>query len=208
MTDSFVRFSDGVNDVNIKAVDLGGGLYALANGIVAGAAAIGSLAAGEAHIGEIGGKAQISEMSVTMSTAGAYQANDFVGGNTVPITFPSCSRINAGYGGIIGAVLVDKALQSASLELWLFDDIPTAPNDNAAWTISDADAAKLVGVIPFSTYYASAANSVSIGAIPNGILPFKVAGAALKALYGCVVTRGTPTYASGDLVIRLLIVQN
>jgi hypothetical protein len=104
--------------------------------------------------------------------------------------------------------LVDKALQSIGCELWLFDDTVTPPNDNAAWTITDADAAKLVGVIPFSTYYASAANSVSIGSIPNGILPFKVAGAVLKALYGCVVTRGTPTYVTGDLVIRLLIVQN
>jgi hypothetical protein len=164
--------------------------------------------ASEGHLGEIGGKAQISEMSVTMTSAGAYHANDFVGGDGVAITFPSCSRINQGYGGIIGATIIDKALQSASLELWLFDDLMTPPNDNAAWTVSDADAAKLVGVIPFSTYYASAANSVAMGTIANGILPFKVAGAALKALYGCVVTRGTPTYATGDLVIRLLIVQN
>ena len=140
-----------------------------------------------------------------LTVAGAYHAADFVGTSATCMTLPLCSRVTGGSGAIMEAVLIDKAFQSASTELWLFDAAVTPPNDNAAWTISDAHAATFLGILTFTTWYASAANSVSNSAGTNP-LGFKCAVGS-QSLYGCFVTRGTPTYASLDLTVRLKILQ-
>jgi hypothetical protein len=90
-------------------------------------------------------------------------------------------------------------------ELWLFDTAITAPADSAAWTITDAMSKTCVMVIPFSTYYASALNCVSMGdGLPR---KFKCASGS-TVLYGALVTRGAPAYASGDVTVRLWIDQD
>jgi hypothetical protein len=165
---------------------------------------------GEDGLSRIGTKeasmiASVATVSPTLTVAGAYTANDFVGTSTTAMTFLNCAREVGGKGIIQAALLIDKAAASASGELWLFDSAPTPPSDNAAWSISDADVAKCIGVIAFSTYYASAINSVSI--VANVGIPF-ACGAAVSSLYGCFVTRGTPTYATGDVSFRLSILQD
>jgi hypothetical protein len=168
-----------------------------------------TLLAGENHIGMIGGISTQVDVTPTLTVHATYVANDYVGTSGTPMTFANAARVNAGTGVVVGAVLVDAALQSIAGELWLFDTAPTPPNDSAAWTITDAEAAKCIGIIPFggtaAPYYASAANSVC----PVGGLSilFKT-GAASKDLFGCFVTRGAPTYASGDLTFRLRIWQD
>jgi hypothetical protein len=134
-----------------------------------------------------------------------YVANDYVGTSGVAMIFADCSRAYAMTGMIVGAVLVDYALQSVAGELWLFDTAPTPPNDSAAWDITDAMAARCIGVIPFSTYYASASNSVS--PVSNLTIAFQTLTTS-RDLYGCFVTRGAPAYASGDLTFRLYILQD
>jgi hypothetical protein len=141
----------------------------------------------------------ITEAQVTpvLTVAAGYVAGDYVGTSATPMTF----ALDFWAGAIYSATLIDYALQSVACELWLFDTAVTPPNDSAAWSISDADAKTCIGVIPFSTYYASALNSVSPA--PSVGLAFQAQGT--KAIYGCLVTRGAPTYASGDLTIRLEI---
>jgi hypothetical protein len=186
-------------------VDVGSSNYAPQVAIAAGSAAMGSLTAGETHIGSVGGHSAISTVAIAMTTHATYAANDFVGTDGTPLTFAGCARVNAGSGVIVGATLIDYALQSVAGELWLFDTTFTPPADSAAWTLSDAHAALCIGVIPFSTYYASALNSVSV--VNNLGMTF-VCGAASKSLFGAFVTRGAPAYASGDLTIRLRILQD
>lgn len=200
--------SQGNEEVSVTWHDAGDGTFAkvFATILKAGSAVIGALAASENHIGKVGGEGVTSDASVAMPVAGAYSANDYVGANATPITFSNCARINGGSGWILGAVLIDKALQSKETELWLFDDTITPPNDNAAWTISDADMQKFLGVIEFQTYFASALNS---GANPENTKAVRfTCQSGSKNLYGAIVTRGTPTYASGDLFVRLMIIQD
>ncbi len=191
-------------------VDVGSSNYAPQVAIAAGSAAMGSVSvsaitAGETHIGSIGGHTTISTAVIAMTTHATYASGDFVGTDSTPLTFSNCARVNAGTGWIVGALLVDAAVQSIAGELWLFDTTITPPADSAAWTISDGDAANCIGVIPFSTYYASALNSVSPA--KDLAIPF-VCGAGVKTLFGAFVTRGAPTYASGDLTVRLRILQD
>lgn len=161
--------------------------------------------AGENHIGAIGGNSVNVDVVPTLTVHATYVSGDYVGTSSDAMTFAGCARVNGGTGKITGAVLIDYALQSIQGELWLFDTEPTPPADSAAWSISDADAARCIAVIPFALYYSSALNSVA--PVPNLSIPFKCAGGA-TALYGCFVTRGAPTYASGDLTFRLFIDQD
>ena len=163
------------------------------------------LAAGETHIGQVGGEGITITLTPTLTVAGAYVANDFVGTSATALIFAGAARVAGGSGVIKSALIVDGDLQSIGCELWLFDTNVTPPADNAAWTISDADAATCIGVIPFSTYYASALNSVSNGIVPNGGIEFS---AVATTIWGCLVTRGTPTYTSGKLSVRLNIMQD
>src|SRR3989338_5601821 len=166
---------------------------------------VSSITAGENHLGAIGGNTTIITATPTLSVAGAYSAGDFVGTTSTAITLTNSARVNAGSGIIQSAVLVDGDVQSVSMELWVFDTTFTPPTDNAAWSISDAVAATLVGVVPFTTYYTSALNSVSQA--DNLGIGF-VCGASSRNLFAALVTRGTPTFTSGNLSIRLVINQD
>ncbi len=151
----------------------------------------------------------VSKLIGTLTTAGAQHANDFVGTDHTMITFAGCARILGGTGLIIGAELVDGDLQSVAGELWLYDTLTAleaGADDNAAFTITDAVAKTCIAVIPFSTYYASALNSVSFG-VPAFSIPF-VCGSASKDLYGTFVTRGAPTYTTNVPYFRLFIIQD
>ena len=146
------------------------------------------------------------DVTPVLTVHATYVANDFVGTTNTAMTFANCARVNGGTGTVIGVVLVDFALQSIAGELWLFDTAPAGlPADSAPFTITDADAARCIGVIPFSTYFASVLNSVS----PVGNLTFAFQCLpASRSLYGAFVTRGAPAYASGDLTFRLRVLQD
>jgi len=181
------------------------GKLAANSGVDIGDVDVTSIAAGENHLGMVGGNATVVTVTPTLTVHATYAAGDYVGESATPMTFAACARVNGGTGKITGAVLIDYALQSVPCELWLFDQTVTPPNDSAAWSISDADALKCCGVIPFTVYYASALNSVSPAS--NLSIPFKI-GSAAVALFGCLVTRGAPAYASGDVSVRLFIDQD
>lgn len=196
-------------NIPLKMVDNGDGTYSFSSTLGASASIdIGdvTLLAGEAHIGEVGGASVNPRATPTLTVHATYAANDYVGTSGVAMVFADAARIVNGKGWIIGARLIDYALQSVSCELWLFDTAITPPDDSAAWTLTDAHAARLICVIPFNTYYASALNSVTPGA-PIAPALFQTL-AASKDIYGCLVTRGAPAYASGDLTVVLDIMQD
>ena len=153
----------------------------------------------------VGGKATVVSATPTLTVAATYVSGDYVGSTSDEIEFTECVLSAGGSGTIVSAILVDYALQSVAAELWLFDTGITAPADSAAWTITDAMSKTCIGVIPFSTYYASALNSVA--PVYNIGLAFKcIAGST--SLWGALVTRGAPSYTSGDLTVRLVIWQD
>jgi hypothetical protein len=145
-----------------------------------------------------GGYTLRSSSNPTLSVAASYVSGDYVGTSATPWSWTAC-RTSGGTGQLQSITVVDKASQSISGELWLFDRSVTVPNDSAAWTITDADAQFLLGVVPVSTYYASAANTVA--SVTGVGLTIGCNGST--SVFGAWVTRGSPTYASGDLTIIL-----
>lgn len=135
----------------------------------------------------------------------AYVSGDTLSGTllTIPV-----AKANGGSGTIDKIVLIDKAVQSKATEIWLFDvNTVTIPAANAAWSVSDADAAHCLGVlfIAAADYAASALNSVAT----EKALGFRVQCASADTnVYAALVTRSTPTYGASDLVFKFLVRQD
>lgn len=119
-------------------------------------------------------------------------------------------------GVILDAVCIDSANQATKpdFELYLFDTEPTANNDNAAWSPTDADMLNCIGVIAFAQADWKEGNPTA-GAGGNAInhqtnvdLAFECEG-DIRDLYGLVVERGTYTPVSGEIfTFRLKILQD
>ena len=132
-----------------------------------------------------------------LAVAGAYDSGDAVG---VVNTFDLVGMGGLSGGIVVGAILRDKAKQAIDIDLVLFTAEPAAPTDNGAFDPSDAELLTCIGVLQLTTHIGFVDNGVS--QVVNYGLPIEFTG---NTLYGVLVTRGTPTYAAGDLEIALLI---
>lgn len=130
-------------------------------------------------------------------TAGAYSANDAVGGL---LTFANAARLTGGGGVIKDLLIIDDAGQDVALELWLFRETFTAMVDNAAWAPSQADLRKLVAVISTSDGAWFAAGTPSVARV-EASQRYDCVG---TSLFGQLVTRGAPTFAATDDVTAIL----
>ena len=161
-------------------------------------------AAGEAHIGEVGGNTTLIAVTPTV-TAGLYTANDVVGGIQ---TIANAVRISGGTGILQSVVVQDLAMQNAVLQIFLFSATPgtgTYTND-AEMDLDDADAGLCIGVIMVAaTDYVSVKDN-SIAIVRNIGLPIKLAATSLFAV---IKTTGAPTYAStSDLKLTFGILRD
>lgn len=107
-----------------------------------------------------------------------------------------------GAGEIKQIVMLDKAKQSAALDLFFFDSSSvTLASDNSAFAISDADMLNCIGVVNIlSTDYDVIGSTSSIATIT---VPFMVQPRGNgPTIYMAIVSRGTPTYAASDLVFQ------
>lgn len=136
-------------------------------------------------------------------TAGAYSANDAVGGL---MEFAEAVAGQGRSGTIQTLLIIDQAEQSVEYDLVLFDRTFTATADNAALAISAADSLNCIGTInvPTSPKDIGAASVATVKDIQIG---FKVNGG--KSIFGQLVTRGTPTYgATSDIQVKLIVEQD
>lgn len=133
-------------------------------------------------------------------TAGAYSANDVVGGL---LTFTNAVRDTGGRGIINSIVFTDLGVTANVLNLWLFSDAPASIADNAAFDPSDAELLTLVGVVQIAAadYLIATDNQAAMKL--NVGLQYNVTATSLYGYLECV---GTPTYAStADIKIRIQV---
>jgi hypothetical protein len=142
--------------------------------------------------------ARHSQYSVTPTvTAGAYSANDIVGG---PLDFG-----NVPQGLLRAVIIVDEAKQAGAYQLLLFRSVPTTIADNDTYDIADADVKNLVGAIhitdtagadkfDFADNKAYVRQGLALPIVPG------------TDLYGYLICLGTPTYAATtDVKITLSV---
>lgn len=134
-------------------------------------------------------------------STGQYSAGDALGGL---LTFPGATR-RAGLGGsILTVTLLDLTKQSAATDLVLFKKTFAATADNGVFDPSDADAANYIGQISIATTDYAAFNDWSGACVRNVRFDYRIEDGT--DLFGQLVTRGTPTYALGELVLTVTAV--
>ena len=168
-------------------------------GAVTSTSTIGSaLPAGENHVGEIGGNTKLVSVTPTV-TAGAYHANDVLGGIQ---TLTNALRVSAGTAVLQSVTVRDLAAQNVVLQIFFFNANPATGTytDNGAFDLDDTDSGLCIGKVTISAsdYISLVDNSVAT--ITNCGLPLKATTGT--SLYAIIRTTGTPTYAStSDLKI-------
>lgn len=152
-------------------------------------------------IGAVGALA-VSTEGITIQqtptvTAGAYVANDAVGGL---LTFANAARAAGGGGVIKDLIILDDAGQDAKMELWLFSQTFVAMVDNAPWAPSEADLRYLIAIITTDdgAWFSAGTPSAALVEVSQRY------DAVGTSLFGQLVTRGTPTFANTDDVTAII----
>ena len=158
-----------------------------------------TLAAGEAHIGEVGCNTTVVSVMPTI-TAGAYTALDIVGAIQ---TIANATRVSGEPTILQSITVTDLGKQSVELTIFFFNATPAAGTytDNIALDIHDTDMALCIGKVKvLAADYSSAAAS-SVATVANIGLPLMPAATSLFAI--AQASSAAPTYASvSDLTLR------
>ena len=142
------------------------------------------------------GKLRQWRIPISVSTT-AYTANDAVG---QLIKLDGAARGPIGCGAIVSVTVIDLSDQGAALALAIFDNIFTPTADNSAMAVSDADAVKCIGQLPILTTDYTDFGGFKIATVMNQWLGYQCVDGNL---YAQLLTTGTPTYAVGELYLRV-----
>lgn len=168
--------------------------------------------AGEEHVGEVGGRLIFSSVTLTRpADTTAYTAKDAVSDSTSAPTvlqFANAVRLSGGSGYIVGARMnTSQSTCTARFRLHLFRTTPSAINDNAAYTLLDANFAIRLGWIDFDAMQTEGSGSTAANAQNfTAVVPI-TCGAT--TLFGLVETLDAFTPASAQTFkIELVIAAN
>ena len=164
---------------------------------------VAALPTGSNVIGGIFGSADTGEATVTRpADTTAYAAGDVWADSTSAptaggFTLSNMARISGGSGVITDLILVSGVANSTLQgQILIFDAAVTAVNDNAALTLTDAEALDLVAVVPFNFAVGgvSATNNTTLSLSNLGI-SYKCVGSANLRFLIRVAAAYTPTSA-------------
>lgn len=142
---------------------------------------------------------RISVQSAGLTTATtSYSAGDQMGNQ---FTITDAARVSGGSGTITGVTLVCAATNIGAVDVVFFDSSVTLAADNAAFSISDADALKVVAVVPLAGTFAFALNRVAQAT--NIAIPYVCSGSA--NLYAGLITRNTHTFFGAATDLQLIV---
>ena len=160
------------------------------------------IAAGETHIGEIGASTAVIPLTLSLEAA-AYDLNDVLSATQ---ELADAVRVAGGSGILQSIQVIDQDDQGQAIDIFIFNADATLGVENAAISISDADAAKIIGIVRVvANDYVDCINSMN--ASMNG-LNIPVEAAAGTSLYVATATRGTPTHTAAGIVLNLGILQD
>ena len=125
--------------------------------------------------------------AVTTATTG-YTAGDQVG---PLITLANAARVSGGGGVITGVTLIDQGDVIGAYDVVFFDSsVSSLAGDNLAFSISDADALKVVGIVQLAGAFDITNNRIAQAY--NLAVPYVCSGST--SLYCALITRGTHTF--------------
>lgn len=142
---------------------------------------------------------RISVASGGLTTATTtYTSGDTLG---TLFTLANAAQTTGGSGYITGVTLVDAADVIGAVDVVFFDSSVTLASDNAAFSISDADALKVVGIVQLAGAYDIGANRVAQST--NIALPYTCSGGT--SLFAGLLTRSGHTFFGAVTNLQLTV---
>lgn len=137
------------------------------------------------------------ETEVSFTATGAYATGDHLGST---FTLTNVCPESGGYANLSKVVIVDVDKQSAATDILFFDASPTVTSvQNGAFDVSDSEMRdKFIGAVSVAAADYATLNANSAATKSTMSIPIKCA-AGTTSIYGHLVTRGSPTYASSLL---------
>lgn len=149
-------------------------------------------------------KTSVATATPTISTS-AYTSGYQMGGI---LTFANMVRVSGSTAVMMSVQIVDGSKQNAQLSLFLFNASPTiTSSDQQAFAMTTANLkSQCIGTVEIAATNYSSLSANSIATVAAIAMPYKLAA---TSLFGVLVSRGTPTYASSsDIQITMEALQD
>lgn len=141
----------------------------------------------------------------------AYASGDLIGGK---LTFTGALGDYTATGYVVSVRITDLAAQASDLDLVLFTQNPTNTTftDQAAFDVADTDLAKALVPINLGSASRFAFNDNSIHYVGHLFEPLygvTSGGALSTTIYGALISRGSPTFATAaDVTVTICVSQD
>ena len=132
----------------------------------------------------------------------AYSAGDQLG---TQFTVANAARVSGGTGTIVGVQVIDAADVTGPIDVAFFNSSVSLATDNVAFAVSDADALKLIGIVPLASW--DIGNN-RVAQMFNMALAYTCSGGT--SLFAGLITRTGHTFfgAATDLRLRVDVERN
>lgn len=139
-----------------------------------------------------------SAISFTGNPPTAYASGDQFG---ALVTLTNAARVSGGTGTITGVAIQSGSDVIGTFDVVFFESTVTVPADSAAFTLSDADALKVIGIVPLAGAYDLGVNRVS--QCFNLAVPYVCVGGT--SLFATIITRSAFTLVASDFTSNLSV---
>lgn len=159
---------------------------------------VASIAAGETHLGEVGGKTIVLDLTLSLDTS-AYAPGDVMADTQQCDGF---FRKTDGTGVIQSIIVIDEDDQKQPFDIHFFSANRSLGTENSAPSISDANARDHLGVVSVGASDYKDIGGVSIATIRNIGLPV-MAVSGTDDLYLGTIIGGAGTYTASGVRLRI-----
>ena len=139
-----------------------------------------------------------SAISFTGNPPTAYVSGDQFG---LLVTLTNAARVSGGTGTITGVAIQSGSDVIGTFDVVFFESSVTVPADSSAFTLSDADGLKVIGIVPLAGAYDLGANRVSQAF--NLAVPYVCTGGT--SLFAAIITRSAFTLVASDFTSNLSV---
>lgn len=137
-----------------------------------------------------------SAITFTGNPPAAYVSGDTFG---ALVTLTSAARVSGGTGTITGVAINSGSDVVGTFDVVFFESSVTIPADSTAFTVSDADGLKVIGIVPLAGAYDLGTNRVSQAF--NLAIPYVCTGST--SLFAAIITRSAFTLVASDFTSNL-----
>jgi hypothetical protein len=153
-----------------------------------------ALVAGEAHVGEVGGKTILTTITFSLDTS-AYAIGDVLADTQI---LTACLRVNDGTGILQSMTINDKDDQGFGFDVYILNANVSIGTENAAPSITDANADNILGSFPVLSGDFKDLGGCRHACIKNIGIPVKGASGT-DDLYIALVVQGAGTYSASGI---------